>query len=94
MIFQPKVGFSPNTQMVGFGPGSGTSIAGGTYFNVDADSFNAHGVDRVVTLAANQTGPGLFPASTLVFPNEFTNPNFDVVVSLFPDIHDIFPYQS
>ena len=66
--------------MVGFGPGSGTSIAGGTYFNVDADSFNAHGVDRVVTLAANQTGPGLFPASTLVFPNEFTNPNFDVVV--------------
>lgn len=41
---------TPITTLVGFGPGSGTSITGGTYVNQDSDPFDAHGTTITINL--------------------------------------------
>ena len=82
MVFEPTAtgGSVAGSIPVGFGPGAGTSIAGGTYVNIDSDAFSAHAVDRVITLGANQTSPGLFTGGTLVIPGTATFSNFNVIV--------------
>jgi hypothetical protein len=37
-------------QMVGFGPGSGTSIAGGAFANPGSDSFTNHPDDETISI--------------------------------------------
>jgi hypothetical protein len=68
----------PTTDAVGFGPGSGNSISGGVYSNIDTDPFSAHATDYVISLGA-QTSPGLFPGGTLTVRSQ-TLQTFDVVV--------------
>jgi hypothetical protein len=43
---------NPITTFVGFGPGSGTSITGGTYANITTDPFANHGTDITVDLSS------------------------------------------
>lgn len=43
---------TPITTLVGFGPGSGTSITGGAYANLATDAFSAHGTDIAIDLPA------------------------------------------
>ena len=41
---------TPRVTFVGFGPGSGTSISGGAYTNIDTDPFANHGTDITLNL--------------------------------------------
>jgi len=41
---------TPMTTFVGFGPGSGTSITGGSYANQDTDPFSAHATNITISL--------------------------------------------
>lgn len=66
------------TDFVGFGPGSATSISGGTYQNFGSDPFSAHATNDVVTLGT-QTSPGLFTGGTLTVSSK-SLANFDAVV--------------
>jgi hypothetical protein len=43
---------TPITSFVGFGPGSGTSITGGTFVNQDTDAFDAHGTNVTIDLVS------------------------------------------
>jgi hypothetical protein len=71
-------GPAPATDLVGFGPGSTTSISGGTYSFISSDPFSAHATDHIISLGT-QTSPGLFPGGTLTIGG-FARANFDVVV--------------
>jgi hypothetical protein len=66
------------TDLVGFGPGSATSISGGTYQKINSDLFNTHATNYVVTLGT-QTSPGLFTGGTLAVSGKSLG-NFDAVV--------------
>ena len=68
------------SDLVGFGPGSATSISGGTYHNIGSDPFNAHATNYVVTLGT-QTSPGLFTGGTLAIGGK-TLTNLAVVAGL------------
>jgi trimeric autotransporter adhesin len=46
---------SPITTFVGFGPGSGTSITGGSYANPTTDPFSAHGTDVAINLSGTNS---------------------------------------
>jgi hypothetical protein len=88
VLFHPNVapGTPTNpgriTQMVGFGPNTGTTLTGGIFVNPGRDLFSAHPTDEVITLGTQApTSPGLFTGGTLAIG---TNPvitihNFDVV---------------
>jgi Putative Ig domain len=69
---------APATDLVGFGPGSASSISGGTYQKFSTDPFSAHGTSYTITLGT-QIRPGLFTGGTLTIGTN-TLPNFDVVV--------------
>jgi hypothetical protein len=48
---------TPRVTFVGFGPGSGTSISGGAYPNIDTDPFANHGTDTTLNrTTANANG--------------------------------------
>ena len=48
---------TPRVTFVGFGPGSGTSISGGAYTNIDTDPFANHATDIALNLTtANANG--------------------------------------
>jgi hypothetical protein len=66
------------TDLVGFGPGSSTSISGGTYQNISSDPFSNHGTSYGITLGT-QIRPGLFTGGTLAIGTN-TLTNFDAVV--------------
>lgn len=55
---------NPLTTFVGFGPGSGTSITGGAYTNIDTDSFASHGTD--ITIDLPTVNPNEFLQGTLI----------------------------
>jgi hypothetical protein len=65
MLF--RLNSTPITTFVGFGPGSGTSITGGTYVNLDTDPFNSHGTSITIDLPSSP-GSG-FLQGTLTDPN-------------------------
>lgn len=46
---------TPITTFVGFGPGSGTSITGGSYTALDTDPFNNHGTNITIDLPATNS---------------------------------------
>jgi hypothetical protein len=70
---------TPITTFVGFGPGSGTSITGGTYVNRDTDPFNAHGTNFTIDLP-NTTGTGLLQG-TVTDPNGTHSPFIAVITN-------------
>jgi hypothetical protein len=47
---------------VGFGPGAGSSISGGTFANIKTDAFSAHANNITITLAAGPSA-GLLTGS-------------------------------
>jgi len=83
VLFQPNmpVGTLANpghiSQMVGFGPNTGTTLTGGIFVSPGTDPFANHLTDHVITLGT-QTSPGLFPKGTLAIGST-TIQNFDVV---------------
>jgi hypothetical protein len=54
---------TPRVTFVGFGPGSGTSVSGGAYANIDTDPFANHGTD--ITLNLTTTSANGFLQGTL-----------------------------
>jgi hypothetical protein len=71
------------SQMVGFGPNTGTTLTGGIFVSPGTDPFANHLTDHVITLGT-QTSPGLFTGGTFAIG---TNPvitikNFDVVAGV------------
>ncbi len=46
---------TPITTFAGFGPGSGTSISGGAFTNIDSDAFSAHATNVTVNFTSVNT---------------------------------------
>jgi hypothetical protein len=70
---------TPITTLVGFGPGSGSSITGGGYSNIDSDPFSAHANNVTITLTSvNSNG---FLTGTVTDANGTHSP-FVAVASL------------
>jgi uncharacterized protein YjdB len=70
---------TPITTFVGFGPGSGTAITGGTYVNQDSDPFDAHGTTITINLPS-VNGEG-FLQGTVTDPNGTHNPFVAVITN-------------
>jgi hypothetical protein len=70
---------TPITTFVGFGPGSGNSITGGSFVHQDSDPFSAHGTDITIDLpSANNNG---FLQGTVVDSNGTHTPFVAVITN-------------
>ncbi|HEV3374492.1 MAG TPA: hypothetical protein VG051_02240 [Candidatus Acidoferrum sp.] len=89
VLFQPNMSPGslanpgPISQMVGFGPSTGTTLTGGIYVSPDTDPISNHLTDHVITLGTQApTSPGLFTGGTLAIGTNPVIKNFDVVAGV------------
>jgi hypothetical protein len=77
IVYDP--GGAKPTQIVGFGPGSASSITGGAFDAIDTDPFNAHLNNLTITFGAQSTN-GLFTGGTIA--DSVTNYSFAPLVTV------------